>query len=313
MADAAKKLQTSESVVFNVSRELRLMGVLFSDKSGTFSISEDVLNADDFNEAVHLRVSKALKRNKAYDALSKLAVDDDEGVQFDEFAGALPNAFPGVQGSERTWKTYARAFLKWFEYGRLITVTGPTIQLGVPQQQVLELVDTKGLYGLTRRVPRKFPESAPRLAVELAKYLAGFGENPKLTKSGNLKALNDLRALGIARFERRAGELVIVTPTLFNNDGEIVPSVLKELMQVMPGAQEAFERLILEPAASREVIGEIIASGYGKEWSLGTKRNAGSYFRGWAQYAGVEIRRSSKKKKNSNKLESPSLFDKSDV
>lgn len=49
------------------------MGVLFSDKSGTFAIAQEVLEADDFNDAVHGRISKALKRNKAFDALSRLA------------------------------------------------------------------------------------------------------------------------------------------------------------------------------------------------------------------------------------------------
>jgi len=307
---AAEKLEITEGVVFNISRELRLMGVLLSDKSGTIAIAEDVLNADDYNEAVHGRISKALKRNKAYDTLSKLAIDDDEGVQFDEFAAALPTAFAGVQGAERTWKTYARAFLKWFEYGRLVTVTGSTIQLGVPQRQVLELVDVKGLFGLTRRVPRKFPESAPRPALELAKYLAGFIENPKLTKKGNLKALNDLRALGIARFERRSGELVIETPALFDEDGDIDESVLRKLMERMPGSQEAFDALASDPATSRDAIGEIIASGYGKEWAEGTRRNAGGYFRGWAQYAGVEIKRSGRKK--SSKGTTQSLFENAD-
>ena len=55
--NAAKILETSESVVFNTSRELRLMGVLFSDKSGTIGISPEVLNAEDFNDAVHERIS----------------------------------------------------------------------------------------------------------------------------------------------------------------------------------------------------------------------------------------------------------------
>ena len=113
------------------------MGVLFSDKSGTFAIAQEVLEADDFNDAVYGRISKALKRNKAFDALSRLAVNDDEGISFQDFAAALPNAFAAVQGSEKTWTTYARAFVKWFEYGRLIMVTGATIGLGVPQRQVL--------------------------------------------------------------------------------------------------------------------------------------------------------------------------------
>ena len=306
---AAKELETSEGVIFNISRELRLMGVLFSDKSGTFGISEEVLNAADFNEAVHDRISKALKRNKAFDALTKLVVDQDEGIIFDEFAAALPRAFAGVQGSERTWKTYARAFLKWFEYGRLITVTGSNIQLGVPQKQVLELVDAKGLFGLTRRVPRKFPESAPRPAMELAQYIAGLGDNPNLTKKGNLKALNDLRALGIARFERKSGELVIETPELFDTEGNVVDWVLRELIERMPGALEAFSALEDDPRTSANDIGQIIASGYGKEWAAGTKRNAGGYFRGWAQYAGVEIVRGrSGRKKKIAETEAPNLF-----
>lgn len=308
---AAKALGTTESVVFNISRELRLMGVLFSDKSGTFAIAEEVLEAEDFNDAVHGRVSKALKRNKAFDALSKLAVDDDEGISFQDFAAELPSAFAGVQGSEKTWNTYARAFVKWFEYGRLITVTGSTIQLGVPQKQVLELVDVKGLLGLTRRVPRKFPESAPRPALQLAKYLSGLCDNPKLTKKANLKALNDLRALGIARFERRSGELVTETPSLFDEHGEVVESVLRELIERMPGAAEAFSTLEDDPKTSRDAIGEIIASGYGKEWAEGTKRNAGGYFRGWAQYAGIETTRSGRRIKKRLHLSDGTLFDES--
>ncbi|MEZ6055475.1 MAG: restriction endonuclease [Planctomycetaceae bacterium] len=294
---AAKKLGTSEGVVFNTSRELRLMGVLFSDKSGTFSIADEVLTAVDFNEAVHARISRALKRNKAFDALSKLVVGDDEGVQFDAFAAALPSEFAGVQGSERTWKTYARAFLKWFEYGRLITVTGSTIQLGVPQKQVLELVDAKGLFGLTGRLPRSFPQSAPRPALELAKYLARLGENPKLTKSGNLKALNDLRALGIARFDRRSGQLVVEAPALFHDDGRIDECFLRDLIDKMPGASDAFSELEGDPTSSSDSIGFKIASGYGKEWSAGTTQNVGKYFRAWAQYAGVATKRPYTKRK----------------
>jgi hypothetical protein len=162
------------------------------------------------------------------------------------------------------------------------------------------LVDAKGLFGLTRRAPRKFPESAPRPALELAKYLAGFNENPMLTKKGNLKALNDLRALGIARLERRSSELVIETPALFDADGDVVESVLRQLMERMLGAREAFDSLASNPATSRDVIGEIIASGYGKEWGEGTRRNAGGYFRGWAQYAGVETKRSPSGRKKSS-------------
>jgi len=176
----------------------------------------------------------------------------------------------------------------------------------------LELVDVKGLFGLTRRAPRKFPESAPRPALELAKYIAGLGDNPNLTKKGNLKALNDLRALGIARFERKSGELVIETPDLFTKDGEVVECVLRELMERMPGAAESLSALEDDPKTSRDAIGEIIASGYGKEWGEGTKRNAGGYFRAWAQNAGVETKRSGgRKKKDAD--DGPGLFDESNV
>lgn len=309
--EAAQELETSEGVIFNISRELRLMGVLFSDKSGTFAIAEEVLEADDFNEAVHERISRALKRNKAFDALSKLAVDDDDGVEFDDFAAALPAAFAGVQGSERTWKTYARAFLKWFEYGRLITFTGATIQLGVPQKQVLELIDAKGLLGLTRRAPRNFPQSAPRPALELAKYLAGFADNPNLTRPGNLKALNDLRALGIARFDRKTGELVIEVPELFEEDASIADWVLHDLIAAMPGANESFSALKDDPTTSADELGLIIANGYGREWSPSTMRNAGKYFRAWAQYAGVQTKRTWKRRTKKTDDDTPQLFDES--
>ena len=289
------------------------MGVLFSDKSGTFAIAQEVLEADDFNDAVYGRISKALKRNKAFDALSRLAVNDDEGISFQDFAAALPNAFAAVQGSEKTWTTYARAFVKWFEYGRLIMVTGATIGLGVPQRQVLELVDAKGLLGLNGRVPRNFPQSSPRPALELAKYLAGIGDNPKLTKSGNSKALNDLRALGIARFERRSGELVIEVPSLFDSDGAVVESVLRDLMETMPGALEAFYAIEVDPAASVDAIGGTIASGYGKEWSESTMRNAGKYFRAWAHHAGVKTRRSGGRPKKTSNDNSPGLFDQANM
>ena len=89
----------------------------------------------------------------------------------------------------------------------------------------------------------------------------GARNDTKLPKSGNLKALNDLRALGIARFERRSGELVVEVPELFGDDRAVVGKVLRDLMESMPGAVESFSALESDPTASAESLGAIIASG----------------------------------------------------
>jgi hypothetical protein len=117
---------------------------------------------------------------------------------------------------------------------------------------------------------------------------------------------------GLHGFERKSGELVIEVPEVFTMDGEVADKILRELMERMPGATEALSALENDPKTSRDAIGEIIASGYGKDWAEGTKRNAGAYFRAWAQNAGVETKRSGGRKKKPAD-DGPGLFDELNV
>lgn len=306
VASAATRLATSDGVIFNLSRQLRQMGVLV-DTPQQVKITADILAAQDVEEAVRYRISKALRRNRAFSTLEELAEKSDLGTTVPEFASALREAFPAVQGSDRTWATYARAFLRWFEYARLCTFHRGAIRLGAPQRKTLELLDASSLLGRSR-VPTKFPESAPRPALEVAKYLAGKRENPRLSAKASAKAFNDLQVLGIASYDARKGELVLNTPEIFDNDGRLDSEVLLNLLLRVPGASSVITTLMETPTLGRDQVGVMLQNAFHKEWSKLTRRNAGTYFRGWAAAAGIRIERSNSVRSENSPTDSGTLF-----
>ena len=121
--EVAAALKTSENAIFNLARELRLLGVTAYEPNRV-RFPQDLWNADDRESAVRRRVTTALRRHRAFSAFVRLAERADSSVSFAEYARELPTTFPAVSVAATTWLVYARAFVLWFEYAGLVETAG---------------------------------------------------------------------------------------------------------------------------------------------------------------------------------------------
>jgi hypothetical protein len=124
---------------------------------GLVKVSDEILAADDREEAVRSVISRALRRHRAYELLVDQLERNEGEVNIARFAEVLPEAFPAVQGKAATWNTYASAFVNWFSYARLLTKVGDRVRAGVPQSTVKLLGGAR----FRTRSRQTFPMSPP--------------------------------------------------------------------------------------------------------------------------------------------------------
>ncbi|MGV9270269.1 nSTAND1 domain-containing NTPase [Kitasatospora sp. NPDC003701] len=154
--DLALHMRTSETVVFNLSRELRLLGAAAYEPNRV-RILPDIWQAEDQEFELRRRVVTALRRHRALSTFAALA-ERGGSVTISAFARELPTAFPAVEVRESTWIGYARVYLQWFEYAGLAVQKGsawmvaPEGTRGTP-----DLLNG----GYRRRARGGFPHDAP--------------------------------------------------------------------------------------------------------------------------------------------------------
>jgi hypothetical protein len=285
VADAARALDTSEKVIFNLARELRQMNVLgFSP--GRVKTIEEVQAAQSVEEAVHQRISVALRRHRAYSILNRIAEERSGQITTQEFAEALPEAFPAVQANNATWLAYARAFLRWFEYAGLVSVSIGRVTLGSPPPQgKIELLTARA----QRRQPASFPQGPPGPALQLLNALVGRSTEAPKRQSTFSKALDDLYSLRLLVRDSRG--MSYVDPIILKDDGSLNQSVLMDCLMSMPGTDAAIDQLGKDPTSSDLEIGAHLRGAYRASWADSTAALMGKYFRAWARTAGVDTRR----------------------
>lgn len=283
VTDAAHRLGTSAAVVFNAARELRQVGVL-APRPQKVALADALNKADLREDEVRGRVAATLRRHRAYSELAALATASVGGfTTIDAFASVLPEAFPAVEASESSWRTYAIAFLRWFAYAGVIVLRGQRVRVQGGRSNVMLL----GGVGGGR--PKTFPQSGPNGALALVRELAGQGK-AELTESARGKALTNLFMLGLVD-ERGDVSDVALLGNLVDASGRVDESVLRSLLERVPGGQEALLLLEQEPATEAAAIGNCLREGCGVDWSDTTTSGAGKYFRSWAAAAGVQTRR----------------------
>ncbi len=283
VGDAAQLIRTSEGVVFNASRDLRQMGVLLA-APGLVKVSDEILAADEKEEAIRNVISLALKRHRAYDLMVDLLDQNDGEVSISRFAEVLPEAFPAVQATAATWNTYARAFVNWFSYARLLTKAGDRIRSGVPQSTV-ELL---GGARVTTRSRRSFPQCPPGPALRVVRVLAGFGSGLEDTPPMTIrKAIGDLAFLGVVEVTGQQ-YVTLTVPTIVTATGEIdAPTLASLIARQVPGGSDVLrllEAATINPPTNRE-MGEILRGAQGASWSVATTELSGKHFFAWAQLA----------------------------
>lgn len=191
--ELATELHTSVAVVFNLARELRLLGVLKSE-AGSFKFDVDLFSqlSEGTEEGFRTRIAHALSNHRAYQLLQRLFDEETGDCSVEDFAESLPEIFPAVPAKQKTWLTYAKAFAKWFTYAGLVKIKGDRICLaGAPAAgRLLRTIKA-------RRSGGYFPQGAPGPTLALLPWLEGKCEQPKLNVSAKQKAVLDLETLGI--------------------------------------------------------------------------------------------------------------------
>lgn len=282
----AAELNTSDNVIFNLSRELRLLGVTAYEPL-TVRIVDDILTAPDPELAARQKVTNALRRHRAYSALSDVAAKHDGLATTEAFSQTLPRIFPAVDATEGTWSIYARVFLSWFEYAglaarrsnRWMVQTDPTVQR---TQRLLSRPSA------IRSRPG-VPQESPRASFELLRRIAtGDVVDVPESSSPERDALRTLAALG-AVIVTPEGRVIAARKDLFDNDGDVSVPVLLQLLKSVPGGDAGIKTLEADPAASGIDVGTAIRDAADAKWTDSSTRSIGGKFRAWAKVLGVKV------------------------
>ena len=100
--DAAQELTTSSNAVFNLARELRLMGLVRMESSQIIVVPA-IADSSDQEAACRDVVATALRRHKISTVVSKRLVSDETHLTFSDVAAELPRAFPTVEVNDESW------------------------------------------------------------------------------------------------------------------------------------------------------------------------------------------------------------------
>ncbi|MFI1809908.1 restriction endonuclease [Streptomyces sp. NPDC020422] len=287
VADLASIMKTSETVVYNLSRDLRMFGVLAYEPT-RIRLVEEFLSVDDSEEYLRRRVAKSLRRHRANSTLARLVDQHGEEVPVASFARALPRAFPAVAAGEKTWGLYAKSFAQWFEYAGIARLQAQSLVL-------MEETEQSTVKLLSENLPRRwgrgvFPKKTPGPSIELLKRVHA-GAEVKLGGSGvEARAGQELLTLGVVD-AGVDGLLKVNEKTPLTSSGELIPESLLECLERKPGMAEALSLLKADPATKPDVLGAVIARAYDVQWAPGTLELTGKQVRGWAKVAGLKLRR----------------------
>lgn len=283
--DLAQRLSTSEGSIYNLSRELRQLG-LIKYQPYRVQVSEEVLQFSNPEDVMRERATHILKRHRAYSTCLRLIEQHDGYVTQAIFARALPQAFPAVAAAEKTWSLYARTFAQWFEFAGLLSLTNKVMHV----QSAEDAASSSSVLAklLETPVAGYFPTRSPGSSIDLLNSLrhgrVSFGEGRRPSFLADLSRLNLVHVFGDK-------SVVLSTPDVFGVDGSLNADLLRERIELLPGCKAALQLLESNPDASRDRIGEILRDANGASWSDAWTRMVGQYLKAWARYAGVSASR----------------------
>jgi hypothetical protein len=283
--DAAEKLNTSATVIFNYARELRLFGVLAAE-SNRLVVEPEVLDALDREEAIRARVLLALRRHKMHTIALDLIGSAGGTVSISSFAQALPPAFPTVEAKADSWFTYARSFCQWMEYAGIV-------ELGyggmVRRPEDADGPDGRLLSGAVPvRVRSAFPGASPGPALQLLRHLAAPTLIERPSQNTFSAALRDLSLLGAVELD--AGDHIALAIDDLVIGEAVDQTKLRSLVEQQRGMADALETLERDPSASPKSLGEAHREALGAQWVDSTAFSVGKFIRGWARACGVTTR-----------------------
>jgi hypothetical protein len=286
--DLARSLETSDTAIFNLSRDLRLLG-LTAYESNQVKLVDEIMQASDRERELRRRVALALRRHRAFSTFTSLSERYAGRVPPAAYSRELPKVFPAVAVSEHMWSAYARVLLSWLTYASLVMQRGNDFSLAPEgyEDTTIRLLDVRS----PLRVRRAIPQEPSRAALELIRRL-GRGERVKLPpekEKRQRKHFRTVAAIG-ACIADPDGYMRLIRLDLAP-DGEINPLVLRALLEALPGGAAGMDLLIQKPHASPDEVGKTIREASGAQWRQETTRSIGTHWRGWARAAGIELAR----------------------
>lgn len=279
------ELDTSDRFIFNLSRELRLLGVT-AHEPNRVRIIDEVLQAGDLELEIRRRVSSALRRHRAFSSFRDLAERLGGSVTAEAYARDLPTAFPAVAVADVAWSSYARVFLGWLDYAGLVVRRGGRYSLAgdTNSTSTIRLLDARSPVKSRPGVP----QIAPRRAINILKAIHAAGEVPLPTAAKDREAAIALHALGAINVKTDK-MMTLKSAGLVTAAGDIDPGTLKGLLLGVPGGRAGIEALESDPSMGPLKVGISIATAIEATWTEGTTHGVGGYFRAWAKLAGLKI------------------------
>lgn len=286
-----ENLDTSDRAIFNLSRELRLLGVTAYEPNRVRLVDE-VLNAEDREQEMRRRVGASLRRHRAYSTLRKLAERSGGQVTLDSYSRELPNVFPAVEVASTSWTSYARAFLFWMEYAGLVLRHGADYRPTIEPTAIttVRLLDAPSPLKYRPSVPYISPGRALKLLSRLhAEIEIDLPSSPKDREAAG--TLFGMGAISVSPLRM----IRLAVPDLLMDDGTINGTALQRLLESVPGGKEGLGVLAANSRALPQDVGNAIAVAAHTNWTAETTRNIGGHFRSWAKVAGVNIEYPSRK------------------
>lgn len=278
-------LATSHNVIFNLSRELRLMGITAYEPNNVRLVDE-IFASPDREDAVRKQVATALRRHRAYSTLRSLAERSGGGATSAHFAKELPRAFPAVAVKSSTWNVYGRVFLSWFAYAGLVNERGgrwyPRPDGDAPLRQ--RLLSERPVIRTTPSVPQEAPGVPIRILQKLA---AGETVELPTDRTSERDAFRTLVGLGLVSIDRDRRAYLLVQDIV--SEGQINPDRLKQVLSGLPGGAAGVVVLGRNPSANPAEVGRSIRDAIGAAWKDSSTAGVGGYFRSWAKLAGVDV------------------------
>jgi hypothetical protein len=280
--EATTRLSTTQHVVFNSSRELRLLGIL-SPRSGVLMLSEQLRGRRLSESEIKERVARSLRRHAVFRKVQDLiGVSPKSETSIDALALEMPALFPAVAATPKTWRLYAIAFGTWLDYSGLLRLRGQMLSSSDSRSTVALLASVK-----SHRRGKTFPHSRPDIALAYLRAVR-TAQPLEMNDSARQKVLTDLSVLGLLDLN---GSLVDSQYELIDRltAKTLDSSALKEALMRVPGGPEALAHVAADPTVRPEVVGTTLRDAFGLPWAASTTRMAGEKFRAWARTAGLKI------------------------
>jgi hypothetical protein len=254
----------------NILRELRSVG-LIRKVGDYFQIGQSGISAteDCFREYM----SKKFERYSPYLKLSNL---ESKEIGIPEIVSTLKDIFRGTSFTEKTWRTYAKYLISWFQFAN-IDIQGRLAGI------------KKGRYGITGRL-QQFdnrgtwtPQQRPKKDIDV---FCNLMDQSKIDNFGRFyKPFYDLKSIGLITYSgnkaylTEKGELILKKIGKKEFEKSIAIEALKT-KKVKQAAKYFFEH----PKCTRRELGEALSDSTSNIKSEIYKKQANNVLYAWAKF-----------------------------